>query len=485
MEDTNVKVRRIELPPYLPSFPNLSREEYLKLVGKKLIFIRHAESLYQTSDATFGEKVVDVTLKDSKLSARGRLQACQLGTAIEREVGVNSLDLVVCSSLSRSMQTAALAFGSRSNRVICINHCFSEKVDSWSDVERDVDECIEEHVELRGFLWHKTRSRRCVLPDGSPMQRRWGLDNGYPFERESTAMDRVKRCWQWLSDRKEGTIAVVTHSKLLGRENACYGLLYFDPSVAMKMFDNVEMIIVTFRWAEPVFALPSPPDPTPSRHAIVVLGQALNADRSASEVLKDRIHAAVENFNTHKQLAVDTGAVLLPRVIVSGGDAARVGVSEAAVMKRLLIDAGVPEYLVIEEDQSNNSCQNAWYVGSMICKLGITGISLVTSEFHMPRSLYVFEAVFKHLGLFHVEIAPISATSACAMDPIRLTKIYTDHIRACMQWEKNTIISRLDLIFLDKHIPNIRIAPLGKPRLEKAVSDIETLILLHENKYGM
>ncbi|CAM9208461.1 unnamed protein product, partial [Ectocarpus fasciculatus] len=130
--------------------------------------------------------------------------------------------------------------------------------------------------------------------------------------------------------------------------------------------------------------------PTPSRHAIVVLGQALNVDKSPSEVMKDRIHATVEYFEMHRKAAVECGDFLLPRIIVSGGDPAGVGTSEASVMKRLLVLSGVPELLIIEESQSYNSCQNAWYVGNIVNKFGITGISLVTSEFHMPRSLYVF-----------------------------------------------------------------------------------------------
>lgn len=487
MEDTKgaVKLRRIELPTYMPSFPHLTSDEYLQLVRKKIIFVRHAESIYQISDLSYGEKCVNMSFRDAKLSEKGRAQACTLGAVLEREVGLNSVDLVVCSGLSRSMQTTALSFGSRSGRTIYVNACFAEKVDSWSDVERDLEDCLEEHVELRGFQWHKTRSRRCTLADGSPMAQRWNIDRGYPLERDSTAMDRIKRCWQWLSDRKEETIAVITHSKLLGREHQAYGLLNFDPTISMSKFDNVEVAIMTLDKREVVLALPAPPELTPSRHAIVVLGHALNNDTSPNEILKDRIKATVDTFNLHKQAAVEAGSLLLPRIIVSGGDAAQVGLSEAVVMKRMLIEAGIPDKLIIEENISLNTCQNAWYVGSIVKSLGITGLTLVTSEFHMPRSQYVFEAVLRHLCLYHIDCAPVSAESASAMESNRLTPMYIEHIRNYMEWEKQYIIEGLEKIFLERHIPNIKITPLGADRLQKAILDIELVILLHKKRYGL
>jgi broad specificity phosphatase PhoE/uncharacterized SAM-binding protein YcdF (DUF218 family) len=476
---TEIRVLRFSIPQVCL---RLTDEEYSRLVNKKIFFIRHAESSYQLSSAPFTERCVDERLRDTSLTPRGRIQAMELGHLIHREVGINNVDLIVTSPLTRSMQTAALAFGGASNRTINVNPLFAEKVDSWNDVERDISECVEEHVELRGFIWHRTRSRHCLQATGHPISSSWNLDKGYPFERESTAMDRIIRAWRWLCDREEKNIVIITHSKLLGRESAAYGLLLMDPLSSLSTFDNCEVCAVSFHNEAELIDLaliPRPvPSPVASRYAIVILGAALTRNGSPSYALLDRIHAAVQLYNSHKSSGAGVIAPYLsgtfsPQIIVSGGDPSKIGVTEAQCMRNLLIDYGIPESLILEDRMSQNTCQNAWFVGQML--RNATGITLITSDFHMPRSKYIFEAVFTHLGLSHVDISALSAVSGCSGE-----KISTSVVRESIAREQVYIARSLVPFMLTTCIPDVVVPPLPEERFLRAKNEIDTLLAMFD-----
>ncbi|MDQ6967152.1 MAG: YdcF family protein [Mariprofundaceae bacterium] len=69
------------------------------------------------------------------------------------------------------------------------------------------------------------------------------------------------------------------------------------------------------------------------------------------------------------------------------GDAA-----EGDVMRRWLIRLGVAENKVFAESYANNTWQNAVYMKAILAKKGIKNIVLVTSAWHMPRSVWCFES---------------------------------------------------------------------------------------------
>jgi len=61
-------------------------------------------------------------------------------------------------------------------------------------------------------------------------------------------------------------------------------------------------------------------------------------------------------------------------------------------MRRWLIRFGVPEAMVHAEVVASNTWQNAVYIKKILEKQGIHRIVLVTSAWHMPRSLWCFKA---------------------------------------------------------------------------------------------
>ncbi|MGK7943875.1 MAG: YdcF family protein [Microcystaceae cyanobacterium] len=130
----------------------------------------------------------------------------------------------------------------------------------------------------------------------------------------------------------------------------------------------------------------------PNADAIVILGGATRSPvipRQMVEVNEhgDRLLYATKLYKEGKA----------PLIIAAGG---RIGWSgqkgsEAQDMAELLQLMGVPKTAIIEEPESLNTYQNAININSILQQENIKQIILITSAFHLPRSLLIF----KKLGI--------------------------------------------------------------------------------------
>lgn len=77
-------------------------------------------------------------------------------------------------------------------------------------------------------------------------------------------------------------------------------------------------------------------------------------------------------------------------VILSGGQVFADSGNEAQIAKRTLMGLGVLESDIIIENKSVNTTQNALYAAQIIKERGFKEPLLVTSAFHMPRSMLNF-----------------------------------------------------------------------------------------------
>jgi len=66
--------------------------------------------------------------------------------------------------------------------------------------------------------------------------------------------------------------------------------------------------------------------------------------------------------------------------------------AEGDVMRRWLIAHGLNKDHVFAETKANNTWENAKYVQSLLAKQGVSDVVLVTSAWHMPRSVWCFES---------------------------------------------------------------------------------------------
>lgn len=78
-------------------------------------------------------------------------------------------------------------------------------------------------------------------------------------------------------------------------------------------------------------------------------------------------------------------------VIVSGGKVYESKGREAPILKRFLVDLGVPEEKVIQEDKSRDTMENAVNVKEICAGKGFKRPLLVTSGLHMRRAIFSFE----------------------------------------------------------------------------------------------
>jgi len=128
------------------------------------------------------------------------------------------------------------------------------------------------------------------------------------------------------------------------------------------------------------------------RHAVVCLGQLLQNSSIdlLADSLKSRLSLSLKLFDTTP----------LPKVLVlTGGDVAKIGVSEAQAMRlflhqqRSLLD---DDKLLLEE-LACNTAENALNCKRLL-SAGWSGVTLnvtvVTNEFHAPRARLIFKSVF-------------------------------------------------------------------------------------------
>lgn len=80
------------------------------------------------------------------------------------------------------------------------------------------------------------------------------------------------------------------------------------------------------------------------------------------------------------------------RLLISGGSGLILGTgeSEAAILGRWLLGRGIPASQIIVEPKSRNTAENARESAAIIRAAGWKKVVLVTSAFHMPRSVMCF-----------------------------------------------------------------------------------------------
>ena len=74
-------------------------------------------------------------------------------------------------------------------------------------------------------------------------------------------------------------------------------------------------------------------------------------------------------------------------VIVCGGAVFEKFTKEAPILKRFLTDLGVSEEKIILEDRSRDTHENAKFTAEICSKMGYKRPILVTSAFHLKRSI--------------------------------------------------------------------------------------------------
>ena len=108
----------------------------------------------------------------------------------------------------------------------------------------------------------------------------------------------------------------------------------------------------------------------------------MNKDGTPTPLLRGRCDAAIDFYQ--KQLKV-TGKELT--FVTSGGQGPDETVSESASMKRYLMERGIPEERILEEDRSTDTLENMRFSKEKIWEIDPTAkIAFSTTNYHVFRS---------------------------------------------------------------------------------------------------
>ncbi len=80
------------------------------------------------------------------------------------------------------------------------------------------------------------------------------------------------------------------------------------------------------------------------------------------------------------------------RILISGGDGSLSGTYEgdAEASQRLFSAFDIPEERLVKENRSRNTHENAWQTKQLLASESLSDCLLITSAFHMPRSIGLF-----------------------------------------------------------------------------------------------
>ena len=137
-------------------------------------------------------------------------------------------------------------------------------------------------------------------------------------------------------------------------------------------------------------------EPPPDRDFLIILGCGIQKDGRPSPLLRGRIDRALA---FRRRQVESTGKDLV--FITSGGKGPDEVISESASMKQYLLEKGIPEAQIIEEDRSTSTFENMRFSKEKILERDPAGkIGFATTNYHVFRSgLYARRVKMRALGM--------------------------------------------------------------------------------------
>lgn len=132
------------------------------------------------------------------------------------------------------------------------------------------------------------------------------------------------------------------------------------------------MTVLTYIcWLHAVMLQPGKAD------ALIVLGY-VSKDGRIHPLLKERLDEAYKRFWQYG-----------PKYIIVSGGAVGSRHSEAELMKKYLVEKGVPAKRVLKEDKSHNTVQNLIFSKQLMEQYQLKSFVIITNLFHVRRTKYI------------------------------------------------------------------------------------------------
>lgn len=170
---------------------------------------------------------------------------------------------------------------------------------------------------------------------------------------------------------------------LIRRKQWRFGIVSFLIGLSMWIFSIVPVSGTILRGLEYSYNIPQ----NPTGDVIVLLGGGIfdgSPDISGVGTPVDGMVARIVTaVRLYRKLEIP--------IIVSTGIVFEHKKAEAPIVQRFLVDLGVPPAKIILEDKSRDTIENAKYTSNICKNYGFNKPILVTSAYHMKRSVLSFE----------------------------------------------------------------------------------------------
>ena len=134
---------------------------------------------------------------------------------------------------------------------------------------------------------------------------------------------------------------------------------------------------------------------------MIVLGARVMPDGQPSIILQDRLNTAYDYWVNHPDMTV----------IVAGGQGSDEPTTEAFAMSNYLVNKGIPEEQILQEDKSHNTNQNLRFSVEIMEEAGydITeDVMIVTSGLHLSRARMLWGRITGETDHLSTLAAPMS-----------------------------------------------------------------------------
>ncbi len=137
-------------------------------------------------------------------------------------------------------------------------------------------------------------------------------------------------------------------------------------------------------------------EPEPDKDFLIILGCGIRKDGTPTPLLRGRIDRALAFYRKQKE---KTGKELI--FVTSGGQGPNEVISESACMKKYLLEQGIPEEQIIEEDRSTSTFENMKFSKEKIWKADPSGkVAFSTTNYHVFRGgLYARRVKMRAVGM--------------------------------------------------------------------------------------
>lgn len=136
---------------------------------------------------------------------------------------------------------------------------------------------------------------------------------------------------------------------------------------------------------------------------IIILGSPNDSEGNLSQMGRGRVQLGYE---TYIKLRDDTY-----RILLTGGFGEHFNTTDkpnAYYAKKILLEKGIPEDHIVEFAESRNTVDDALQARPIVEKYGVEELIVISSDFHLGRVTFVFNAVFpdrnvQYLGAPYLE----------------------------------------------------------------------------------